>query len=52
MPAASHQIAPGYTGGTPPQTVDNYNDLALVTLSKALVTVDPIKLVRPGAEVA
>ncbi len=52
VPAASHQTAPGYTGGTPPQTVDNYNDLALVTLGKALVTVDPIKLVRPGAEVA
>lgn len=52
VPAASHQTAPSYTGGTPPQTVGNYNDVALVKLSKALVTVDPIKLVRPGAEVA
>jgi hypothetical protein len=52
VPAVSHQTAPGYTGGTPPQTVDNYNDAALVTLSKALATVEPIKLVRPGAEVS
>jgi len=45
-PVASIHLAPGYAGGTPPGWIDDYNDIALVTLT-ASPAVKPALLVQP-----